>query len=136
MTTANETILAHQIDGHDEDGKPESFELSITLIGDGYTLEILQDGDSIDSITFTTLAEAQDAASDKADAIRKQDKQIALERLRAADECIREALCGIAEEMTADAAAAAAVKLLALLVGAGRGAAALTALRRIAFQVK
>lgn len=131
MTTATE-IERILIDGHDEDGKPESFEVTITGEANGYKISVFQDGDFIDGYVCGSLTMAQDIMSDRADDIRKEDKEIARKRIEAAKTYGRELLMGAAAEMTGEDKDAA--QLLALLVGAGRGPAALAALRRIALK--
>lgn len=129
--TASLEALTVMLDVHDEDGIPTSIEIWITDQDDlGFFVEAIEDGVQFDSELVPTLVEAIAARDEMAAQIKADDRTRERNRICGRRQYAKEALQGVADELTGFEAEAA--RLLARIIASGKGEAAAAVLRSLA----
>src|SRR5438128_4286076 len=130
MATATE-MRTWKIEGKDDGGERETSTIAITPDGDGYMVAWTINGyaEAIEYRECDTLDAALEQAEEWARAAQREYRTRERERVRAERQEHRNALRDLADEF--DGIDKAAVRELANLLGNGRGAAALAALKAL-----
>lgn len=126
MTT---TSLAETVAVHDEYGEDCTIEVFATETADGYIVEVFEECDLIDNRTVGTIDQAAEMVKTLADKFKADDDKAEKARTKDQRQYRRECLNGIADEF--DGADEKVARMLAKLIGQGKGKEALAALRGV-----